>query len=81
MPRIETSYKDDVRKEFDCKRPLSELGRQRHEDLAKACSRLADAFDAALPTSSRHKSVAITKLEEAFLWARRALREDSSNLE
>ncbi len=62
---------DRINWDFDYHAPDEEKIR-RHEDVRAGCRTLAHLFDRSAP-DSREKSLAITKLEEALLWANAAI--------
>lgn len=61
-----------MRKTFVYHKP-TESTQSKITEVRKAFDVLADVIDAAIPTWSREKSVALTKLEEAIMWAIKAL--------
>jgi hypothetical protein len=68
----------NIRKEFRVHR-LNEGGLKKCEELAVAFSSTLDLIDALAPLPSREKSVAITNLEQASAWAKRALAQNPEN--
>lgn len=63
-PQIENNFKYHP--------PKDELTANKHDATRFHCKVLADFFDRCLP-NSREKSLAMTKLEEAMMWANAAI--------
>lgn len=63
--------KDRINWDFDYHAPTKERVTQ-HENVRDACRRLAHTINLDCP-DSREKSLAITHLEEAMMWAHAAL--------
>jgi hypothetical protein len=62
----------DLLNRFGYHPPKNEVVVRQHETMRSTCFALAQLMDAALP-DGREKSLAITKLEEATMWANAAI--------
>ncbi|MGK5531551.1 Acb2/Tad1 domain-containing protein [Streptomyces sp. URMC 129] len=62
----------DIENRFTYHAPTTDEKRHAHADIREACRRLADQINAQCP-DGRAKAVALTKVEEAMMWANAAL--------
>jgi len=63
----------DIDKRFTYHPPRSQEDVQAHGEIREAGRKLAVLIDEKITTDCREKSVSITKLEEAVMWANAAL--------
>lgn len=63
---------DDINRRFNHHPPKDDSVVLRHEHVRDVCRKAAEMIDAAAP-DGREKSLAITKLEEAMMWANAAI--------
>jgi hypothetical protein len=62
----------DLHNRFDYHPPAGEQVAKAHEDVRAKCKSAAFLFNDLLP-EGREKSLAVTKLEEAMMWANAAI--------
>lgn len=63
---------EDIEHRFAFHAPTTEEKRDAHASVRQACRRLADYINESAP-DGREKSLAITHVEEAMLWANAAI--------
>lgn len=63
---------DDLARRFQYHPPRDEATRHAHETIRQNCETLARSVDELCP-DGREKSLAITKIEEAMMWANAAI--------
>lgn len=68
----------DIANRFDFHPATSAEKRNEHTSVRQACRQLADDLNEQLP-ESREKSLAVTKLEEAMLWANAAIARSNTS--
>ncbi|MBE5453488.1 hypothetical protein E3G52_000352 [Mycobacteroides abscessus] len=71
VPHSTPASTDDINNRFNYHRP-SEAKVEVHQGVRTWCRSLAHHLDAVLPPS-REKALAMTKLEEALMWANAAI--------
>lgn len=71
MPIPDTGRQELVHR-FQYHPPMTDQAKRAHEDVREECKRLALFLSSSLP-AGREKSLAITKLEEAMMWANAAI--------
>lgn len=54
---------------FEHHPPTSDLIANDHEAIRKGCMQLAHLFNGVVPGNTREAAMALTKLEEAMMWA------------
>lgn len=64
---------DDLAHRFKYHPPRNDAARVLHERVRNECRVLAQFLDDVIPDESREKSLAITKIEEAMMWANAAI--------
>lgn len=63
----------DIENRFSYHPPRDEVTKEDHEFVRTVLMRAAHHLDHRIPDDSREKSLAITKLEEAMMWANAAI--------
>lgn len=68
---------NDITRRFEHHPPKDAFAIRRHEDTRSETRELAKFYEATLP-EGREKALALTKLEEALMWANASIARDDT---